>query len=375
VGSIPVSELWTLDQAHAWTVWRDPDSVDLVRPGQGPSGWTFRTLWGYRVRGYRPLEPPPLAIAKSHELDRACAAGELNALRLFANGTTKRVPAREWRDGTPNNPQQIRFLPSEVMANFARPEEVLASHDDAQCERQFEGLTSTRDLVAAPSSTSSTQPPSQCCESSEEPKPLSISECSVWDCAEALATAEAESFEEVLLAILWGIQQREIAVLLPVDIPSGIIRRQFGLMMHLIFVYETNKTPVPRGTDEFTLARRMTVNPAEVSAWWHQPAIERPSSLAAPKKAAPRAEPERASSRPARLVMAGTRDPERKKIGRRPIKREAVAKEMLAALESGKHTPDSLRGATEESLAAEFRASRTTIRRARADVLHEFPSI
>jgi hypothetical protein len=348
------SELWTLDQAHAWTVWRDKNSVDLVKPDQLASGWTFRTLWGSRVRGYRTSEPPPFAIANSHELDCACAAGELRAVRLFANGTTEPVPAHEWRDGTPRKPQQIRFLTSEVVAIFPPSGEVLASNDADQYERSQERVTSTHDVVAAPGNIPSAQPPRQSGGASEEAKRMSTSECSVWDCAETLAAAEAESFEDVLLAIFWGIEQREIAVLLPVDIPNGIIRRQFGLMMHLIFVYETNKTPLPRGTDEFTLARRMTVNPAEVSAWWHQPANERPSSPAAPKKAAPRVEPERASSRPARLVMAGTRDLERKKVGRRPVKREAVAKEMLAALESGMHTPDSIHGATEESLAAEF---------------------
>jgi hypothetical protein len=150
---MPAAELWTLDQAHAWTVWRDQDSVDRVKPGQLGSACTFRTLLGIRKRGYRTSRRP--VVAKLHELDHACAAGALKAVRLFVNGTTERIPAHEWRDGTPNNPQQIRFLPSDVMVIFPRSDEVPPSHHAVQRERPQEGVTATGELVSAPSSTPS----------------------------------------------------------------------------------------------------------------------------------------------------------------------------------------------------------------------------
>jgi hypothetical protein len=150
---MPCAELWILDQTRAWTVFRDHHSVDLIKPGQGALGLTFRQLWGIRARRYKAAAPPRPKIGNSEELDRACAAGKLRALRLFPNGTTERIPAREWRDGTPKDPQQIRFLPAEVMAIFPTVDNAPASQDAVEYNRPTESTISDSDLSLPPSST------------------------------------------------------------------------------------------------------------------------------------------------------------------------------------------------------------------------------
>jgi hypothetical protein len=54
-------------------------------------------------------------------LDHACAAGELIALRLFFNATTKPILPREWRNGTPAGLRQVRFVPSDLRRRFSAP--------------------------------------------------------------------------------------------------------------------------------------------------------------------------------------------------------------------------------------------------------------
>jgi hypothetical protein len=55
--------------------------------------------------------------------------------------------------------------------------------------------------------------------------------------------------------------------------------------------------------------------------------------------------------------------------GPRPVKCEAVLKAMKKSISDHKYTIESLKEATEESLAAEFNVSRTTIRKARTKIL------
>jgi hypothetical protein len=287
---MPRAELWTLDQAHAWTVWRDQRSVDRVKPGQGPSGLTFRELRGTRRR-YKTSKPSATAIAEFQELDRACAAGLLVALRLFANGTTEAVLAQEWRDGTPRNPEQLRFTPAHVKLILPAPDDAMTAEHRDQCGGRPEEAISVHHLATPRNNTSLTQPSGVLSRTSEGPRPISTSECSVWDCAELLAAVEAERFDRVLSGILWGIQQGEIAVIVPADIPSGTVRRQLGLMMHLIVTYELNETELPQGSAEFLLARRMTVNSVEVRIWWRQPAIRHPGTRSARAEPMTEAEP------------------------------------------------------------------------------------
>ena len=58
-----------------------------------------------------------------------------------------------------------------------------------------------------------------------------------------------------------------------------------------------------------------------------------------------------------------------KKRGRRPEKRQSVEVAMRRAITEERHTKESLRDSTEDALAAEFRASRTTVRAARKAAL------
>jgi hypothetical protein len=64
-----------------------------------------------------------------------------------------------------------------------------------------------------------------------------------------------------------------------------------------------------------------------------------------------------------------TLTPTRPRRGPRPEKREAVERAMCEQIERGTLSMDKLRRTKEEALAAEYRCSRTTVRRARKSVL------
>jgi hypothetical protein len=117
--------------------------------------------------------------------------------------------------------------------------------------------------------------------------------------------------------------------------------------------------------------RMLLIHRVALKSHWPDPVpdVASPGRQASAASCAPRP---RASDSAVREWVAGSRDTERKKRGRRPEKLNAATADMLGALKSGKHTPESLRAATQESLAAEFGASRTTTRTAREAALSEF---
>lgn len=167
------NERWSFDQALAWTVWRDDDSVRRVGPGGAMRYGTtsYRDLKRRRLFYDAPARVDaagnpidhrdaagkpigysdaitaarfngPPRIGREEDLYRACAAGKLKATGRFDGGRVETIDAAEWMNGRPSPKwSEITFDVQELHRMFPADGSSLAAEAEVEAgeDMQFDG--------------------------------------------------------------------------------------------------------------------------------------------------------------------------------------------------------------------------------------------